>query len=671
MLTRTRGALAVGLAMALALVALPAGARSDHSPDHSSGGDFVSTRGIDFTVGGKVFPVVGANNYYPMYSSPTMVDALFEKAAQSGFNTMRVWGFFAIGSPGGGAVPTLADGDKGVYFQYWDDAAGAPAFNDGANGLENLDYVVAKAGEEGLRLILPLTNNWSAFGGMDQYLLWAQAAGQSVDSHDDFYTDAVVREWYEEWVSHLLNHTNSITGVKYKDDPTIMTWELANEPRCIADGGPAEDTWGTRLFPRDSDCSADTITPWVADMSAYIKSIDGNHLVATGDEGFFNDPSRAGEWQYDGTDGVDSLGWAKIPTIDYMSFHLYPDHWGKDAAWGSQWIAEHNRAAKSIKKPALLGEFGWQGKSTRNVVYQQWFNASLSTGGAGSLAWILSDIRDDASLYPDYDGFTIYCPSAVCTTIANFGKQMSNPAWGTYAPVADDDVASVLFGETASIAVTSNDIAYQSTIRTNTVDLDPATPGRQTEVVVDGGTASVDSAGMVTVVPAAGFAGKIRVPYAVQDRRHRVSNVATVTVDVQPDPNGAITLVDFDQPLPPWASYGGGSLATVDGHLEVTSNGESFVIDLNPAVDLTGKAKVSVDFLGTTTGVNAELVLNVGPGWEWCQIAPVSGTWSTAQHVEFDLTTMTASCQAGLSEVHRVGMWTHSGVHTYDNLIAE
>jgi mannan endo-1,4-beta-mannosidase len=561
-------------------------------------------------------------------------------------------------------VRTLADGDKGVRFQYWDDAAGAPAFDDGPSGLEKLDYVVAKARAEGLRLVLPLTNNWGAFGGMDQYLLWAQAAGEDVDTHDDFYTNPQVKAWYKQWVSHLLNRTNSITGVAYKDDPTIMTWELANEPRCIGDGGPADGSWGSGLFPRDAACTASTITPWVTEMSAYIKSIDRHHLVATGDEGFFDDPSR-GDWQYNGTDGVDSVGWAQVPTIDYLSFHLYPDHWGTDADWGSQWIADHNRAAASIHKPALLGEFGWQDGATRNTVFQQWLSTSLSTGGAGSLYWLLSDVRDDGTLYPDYDGFTVYCPSPVCTTVANYGQQLRSPSWGTYVPVADDDAATVPFGGTATVDVTANDIAYKSVIRHDTVDLDPTTAGRQTSVSVAGGTASVDPAGVVTVVPDAGFSGKIRVPYTVADRRGGVSGVATVTVEVEPDPDAAITVLDFESPLPSWESYGGGSLAEVDGHLQVTSNGESFVITLPQALDLTGRTKMSVDFLGTTTGVNAELILQVGPSWTWCQVAPISGTWTEPKTEEFDLT----PC-GDLSEVHAVGMWTHAGVHLYDDVVA-
>jgi endo-1,4-beta-mannosidase len=35
-------------------------------------------------------------------------------------------------------------------------------------------------------------------------------------------------------------------------------------------------------------CTTTTITNWVKTMSAYIKSLDCNHLVGLGDEGWFN-----------------------------------------------------------------------------------------------------------------------------------------------------------------------------------------------------------------------------------------------------------------------------------------------------------------------------------------------------------------------------------------------
>ena len=51
--------------------------------------------------------------------------------------------------------------------------------------------------------------------------------------HDDFYTDPTIIGWYKEWIAHVLERTNTLTGVRYKDDPTIAMWELGNEPRLV------------------------------------------------------------------------------------------------------------------------------------------------------------------------------------------------------------------------------------------------------------------------------------------------------------------------------------------------------------------------------------------------------------------------------------------------------
>ena len=205
---------------------------------------------------GQPFRMAGSNNYYPMYESQFMVDNVLTTAASQNFNTFRLWGFLDIGNEDG---TNSVDGPhNGVYFHYWNGTE--PAFNDGATGLEHLDYVIYKAGQLNLKLVIPFVNDYDQYGGMDQYVRWK--GGQY---HDQFYTDPTIRQWYKQWISHLLNHVNTYTGIKYKDDATIMTWELANEERCAGYG----------VYPQSpSSCTTDTITQWAADVSQYVKSID-------------------------------------------------------------------------------------------------------------------------------------------------------------------------------------------------------------------------------------------------------------------------------------------------------------------------------------------------------------------------------------------------------------
>lgn len=79
---------------------------------------------------------------------------------------------------------------------------------------------------------------------------------------------------YKNNARFLLSRVNSINGRVYKEDPTILAWNLINEPRC--------EKWVT------PDCPA-KLNAWYSKMAGYVKSVDRNHLVSSGSEGFFGD----------------------------------------------------------------------------------------------------------------------------------------------------------------------------------------------------------------------------------------------------------------------------------------------------------------------------------------------------------------------------------------------
>jgi len=298
----------------------------------------------------------------------------FADIAATGATVVRTWAFNDVTT-----TPTY-----GAYYQTWNGST--PAINTGSTGLGNFDLLVSAAKANNIRLIVTLVNNWSDYGGMDVYV--KSITGST--NHDYFYTDDRVIKAYRSYVSTWVT--------RYKNDPTVFAWELANEPRCS--GSTGSTTSGK--------CTTATITKWASDMSAYIKSIDSNHLVTLGDEGFMNQPS-ASTYPYQIGEGIDFPANLKISTLDFGTFHMYPEHWGQPAnatLWGKQWIIDHAALQKSANKPVIIEEYGMT--TNQPETYAVWWDTIISSGLAGEVIWqagshtVNGDSWDDGYMvFPD------------------------------------------------------------------------------------------------------------------------------------------------------------------------------------------------------------------------------------------------------------------------------
>jgi len=155
-----------------------------------------------------------------------------------------------------------------------------------------------------------------------------------------------------KWVRLVVTRTNTETGVAYNQDPTILAWELINEPHTD-DGFESE----LGLTPGSIVCS------WVSEMSAYIKSLDGNHLISTGEEGYRADltsDSSTHSWMNNGIKGGDFVCNTCRTGITLATVHLCADAWGftsSDYEWlGENFLADRRRAALACGKPSIVEE---------------------------------------------------------------------------------------------------------------------------------------------------------------------------------------------------------------------------------------------------------------------------------------------------------------------------
>ena len=201
-------------------------------------------------------------------------------------------------------------------------------FNEDA--FKALDKVMQIANEVGVRVIIPLVDNWWWWGGPLEY---AAFRGKK---KEEFWTDPQLISDFKKTVEFMVNRKNTYTGVLYKEDKALFGWETGNELECPFS--------------------------WNAEIARYIKTMDNNHVVIEGTHS-----------QILSEEAINN------PDIDVLSTHHY---------------SEVNKSIKNIlknkdlskgKKPYFVGEFGLTSPENIKAIVDTVINNDVS----GIMIWSL------------------------------------------------------------------------------------------------------------------------------------------------------------------------------------------------------------------------------------------------------------------------------------------
>jgi mannan endo-1,4-beta-mannosidase len=220
-----------------------------------------------------------------------------------------------------------------------------------------LDYLLDQMARRDMKAVLYVNNFWQWSGGMSQYMAWFNGKpvvdpdvtgdwNAFMDNSAAFYREPKAQQAFRAAVKQLVTRKNSVNGRRYQDDPTIMSWQLANEPR------PGSDANAQPHF--------DAFVKWVDETAGFIKKLAPKQLISTGNEGWM------------GTAGSKELFEKSHATknVDYLTFHMWAPNWSwfnpkkaeetYEGAWKKMqdYLNWHIDTANRMAKPIVLEEFG-------------------------------------------------------------------------------------------------------------------------------------------------------------------------------------------------------------------------------------------------------------------------------------------------------------------------
>jgi endo-1,4-beta-mannosidase len=248
------------------------------------------------------------------------------------------------------------------------------------------DKTLQVAQANGFKVIATLADQWSYEGPAFKDASWYESG----------YANAVATPYeiepYRQYVRDVVS--------RYKDNPTILAWELVNEPDVAV--SEAED--GTCVSNAEP-----ILASFVHDVGGLIKSIDPNHLVSLGAAGNGMCGTIEGDYQQVMSD----------PSIDLCSFHDYYGATNAAAYDPYNGLNVRVRQCAALNKPIYVGESGIHAKaapcygdlSCRAGYLQQKLSAAFAMQGmVGYLPWLYDDrgyISDDYVYGPGDPGLPV------------------------------------------------------------------------------------------------------------------------------------------------------------------------------------------------------------------------------------------------------------------------
>ncbi|WP_445996946.1 CIA30 family protein [Okibacterium fritillariae] len=368
--------------------------------------EFVTRDGATLRLGGEPFRFNGANAYwlgldenvggvdYPTFFR--IKDAI-DTADEMGLTVLRSHMMTSTGQ--NDANPLAIMPSLGEYNE---------------EAFATIDFAIAYAGERGIRLILPLTDEWEYYhGGHRDFTtpLGLQSA--------DFYTDRAAIGAYQEYVDRIVGRTNTLTGVPYAADPTILAWELGNELEGMT-------------------------LPWIDEQVAFIRERAPEQLVSAGRR-FDIDP--------------DTLASADLDIVDV---HYYPPT--------AQKVTADAAAVVAAGKVYVAGEYGSNSASPA-LLDPLVANDDVS----GMMLWSLFGHNDRGGFVPHDDGFTLHYPG----TTAKMREQVV--AITGFSRALRSETGTLALGQPLITSVDNvngvNEIAWRGTAGAATYRVEVSTDG--------------------------------------------------------------------------------------------------------------------------------------------------------------------------------------------------
>lgn len=230
---------------------------------------FVQVEKGMFVRDGKPYKYIGANFWY---------GGILASEGEGGNRERLVQELDSLKSIGIDNLRILvgSDGARGITSKVEPTLQTAPGvYNDTI--LAGLDFLLSEMKKRDMLAVLYLNNSWEWSGGYSQYLEWAGKGKAPVPSIDgwlafmdyvkEFPNNKKAKSLFADYVKDIITRINRYTNISYVEDPTIMSWQIGNEPRAF------------------SGENKEAFAIWMAEVSRFIKSLDRNHLVSTGSEG--------------------------------------------------------------------------------------------------------------------------------------------------------------------------------------------------------------------------------------------------------------------------------------------------------------------------------------------------------------------------------------------------